>query len=185
MSIYDYPINTIEGSPFDWSRFRNQVLLIVNTASKCGYSRQFAGLQQLYVDYKEQGFAVLGFPCNQFNAKEPGDHAEIQAYCDRNFGVTFPLSEKIEVRGPSAHPLFQYLTETAPFQGFDLHSESGAWMDHFLQEKYPDILEGDGIKWNFTKFLVDRSGQVINRYEPTVEPANIEADLARLLSLSR
>ncbi|MBD3921153.1 glutathione peroxidase [Paenibacillus sp. PR3] len=182
MSVYDYPINTIDGTSLDWSRFKNQVLLIVNTASKCGYSRQFAGLQQLYVDYREQGFTVLGFPCNQFNSKEPGDHNEINAYCEQNFGVTFPLSEKIEVRGSSAHPLFQYLTETAPFQGFDLGTQGGEWMNHFLQEKYPDILEGCGIKWNFTKFLIDRSGQVFRRYEPTIEPAEIEADLQRLLA---
>lgn len=182
MSIYDYPINTIDGTPFDWSHFRNQVLLIVNTASKCGYSRQFAGLQQLHANYQKQGFTVIGFPCNQFNAKEPGDHDEIHTYCEQNFGVTFPLSEKIEVRGPSAHPLFQYLTETAPFQGFDLQTENGAWMHHFLQEKYPDILPGNGIKWNFTKFLIDRDGQVIRRYEPTTEPAEIEAHLVKLLS---
>ncbi|GMK42241.1 glutathione peroxidase [Paenibacillus sp. CCS19] len=182
MSIFDYPVNAIDGSPLDWSRFKNQVLLIVNTASKCGYSRQFAGLQQLYAGYQEQGFTVIGFPCNQFNGKEPGAPDEIHTYCQKNFGVSFPLSEKIKVRDSSAHPLFRYLTETAPFQGFDRSTQSGEWMHHFLQDQYPDILEGSGIKWNFTKFLIDRSGQVVRRYEPTIEPAAIEDDLRQLLA---
>ncbi|MEI2396584.1 MULTISPECIES: glutathione peroxidase [Paenibacillus] len=181
MSIYDIQVNTINGNTLDMSIYLGKVLLIVNTASMCSYSRQFAGLQKLYESYSEQGFEILGFPCNQFNEKEPGENSELQEYCERNFGVTFPLLEKVDVRGQTAHPLFQFLTKQAPFQGFDTRNPNGEWMQKFLQENYPDIYTGDGIKWNFTKFLIDRNGQVHDRYETSTEPFEIQSAIEALL----
>lgn len=181
MSIYDHQVNAINGKPVELSIYRGKVLLIVNTASRCGYSRQFADLQKLYESHHEQGFEILGFPCNQFNGKEPGSNSEVHEYCESNFGVRFPLFEKVEVRGPSAHPLFQYLTQQAPFQGYDTQTLDGQWMQEFLLEKYPDIYAGDGIKWNFSKFLIDRNGYVYGRYETATEPLGIEPDIESLL----
>jgi len=181
MSIYDFQANSIEGQPVSMSRFRGKVLLLVNTASSCGYSRQFAELQKLYEAYVKRGFEILGFPCNQFNGKEPGSNLEVKQYCEGSFGVTFPLFEKVEVRGPSAHPLFQYVTKQAPFQGFDAETSSGLWMRDFLLEKYPDLYAGDGIKWNFSKFLIDRSGHVLGRYETVTEPFDIAPAIEALL----
>lgn len=181
MSIYDFQVNAVDGRAVSLSMYRGKVLLIVNTASQCGYSRQFAGLQKLYENYRKQGVEILGFPCNDFNGKEPGSSQEVKQYCEAHFRVTFPLFEKIEVRGQHAHPLFDYLTKQAPFQGFDTGTSEGQWMDNFLQDKYPDIYDGDGIKWNFTKFLIDRSGHVHGRYETPVEPSDIEPGIAALL----
>ncbi|MFC5528817.1 glutathione peroxidase [Cohnella yongneupensis] len=180
MSIYDFQANAIGGELVNLSVYRGKVLLIVNTASRCSYSRQFADLQRLYESYREQGLEILGFPCNQFNAKEPGGNSEVRQYCESTFGVTFPLFEKIEVRGSDAHPLYQYLTRQAPFQGFDTGTVNGKWMNDFLKDKYPDIYEGDGIKWNFSKFLIDRSGHVKARFETTAEIVEIEP-VAKLL----
>ncbi|WP_152392965.1 glutathione peroxidase [Paenibacillus guangzhouensis] len=181
MSIYDFQVNSINGELVELSIFRGKVLLIVNTASRCGYSRQFAGLQLLYESHHEQGFEILGFPCNQFNEKEPGSNFDVQEYCKSNYGVSFPLFEKLGVRGPTAHPVFQYLTQLAPFQGFDTQTSGGLWMHNFLQDKYPDLYSGNGIKWNFTKFLIDRNGDVYGRYETTTEPNEIELDIESLL----
>ncbi|WP_145947275.1 glutathione peroxidase [Paenibacillus sp. Y412MC10] len=181
MSIYDFQVNTINGSLIELSIYRGKVLLIVNTASRCSYSRQFAGLQKLYESHNDRGFEILGFPCNQFNEKEPGSNWEVREYCESNFGVTFPLFEKIEVRGQKTHPLFQFLTEQAPFRGFNIQTSDGQKMQNFLQEKYPDIFAGDGIKWNFTKFLIDQNGQMHGRYETTTEPIEIEPIIKSLL----
>lgn len=181
MSIYHYQVNTIDGSSVPLSAYQGKILVIVNTASQCSYSRQFPDLQQLYDSYREQGLEILAFPCNQFNDKEPGSNAEVEQYCRGTFGVTFPLFEKIEVRGQSAHPLFQYLTQQAPFQGFDLQTSNGQWMDNFLQNKYPDIYAGDGVKWNFSKFVIDRHGHVQARFETTMEIMDIEPVIQSLL----
>jgi glutathione peroxidase len=181
MSIYDFQVNAINGKPVELSAYRGKVLLIVNTASRCSYSRQFAGIQKLYESHHEQGFEILGFPCNQFNEKEPGSNSEVQEYCESNFGVTFPLFEKMEVRGPSAHPLFQHLTQQAPYQGFDTRTSDGQWMQDFLHEKHPEIYADDGIKWNFSKFLIDRDGHVKARFETTTEPLDIEPAIESLL----
>jgi glutathione peroxidase len=181
MSIYDYQLNSIDGKLVPLSAYRNKVLLIVNTASKCSYSRQFADLQNLYESYREQGFEILGFPCNQFNDKEPGSNSEVQQFCKSTFGVTFTLFEKIEARGRNAHPLFRYLTQQAPFQGYDTLTSNGQWMQSFLQVKHPEIYAGDGIKWNFSKFLVDRSGNVKARFETTAETADLEPVIQSVL----
>jgi glutathione peroxidase len=181
MTIYDFKTRRLNGEETDLSPYRGQVLVIVNTASKCGFTPQYAELQKLYEQYRAQGLEVLGFPCNQFGGQEPGSHDEVDEFCKVEYGVTFPLFEKTEVRGPNAHPLFQFLTEQATFQGFDPSYANAKRMEAFLQEKLPDYWEGDGIKWNFTKFLVDRKGGVVGRYEPIVEPADMESDIRRLL----
>ncbi|WP_337101294.1 glutathione peroxidase [Paenibacillus sp. YIM B09110] len=181
MSIYDFQVTSINGKSVELSAYRGKVLLIVNTASRCSYSRQFAGLQKLYESHHEQGLEILGFPCNQFNGKEPGSNSEVQEYCESNFGVAFPLFEKIEVRGPSVHPLFQYLTKQAPFEGFDSRTQDGLKMQDFLQEKYPEIYAGNGVKWNFSKFLIDRDGHVYARYETTTEPFELQSVIQSLL----
>lgn len=180
MSIYDFEATLINGKKINLSDYSGKVLLIVNTASQCSFSRQFAELQKLYENRREQGFEILAFPSNQFNGKEPGSNSEIQAYCEINQGLTFPLFEKTDVRGLALHPLFQYLTQQAPFQGFD-QTKDGQWMEAFLQEKYPEIYAGDGIKWNFSKFLIDRDGYVKGRFESTKEPFDIDSAIQSLL----
>jgi glutathione peroxidase len=156
--IHNFPVRTIEGRDTTLEPFRKQVLLIVNVASKCGFTPQYKGLEALYRKYRERGFAVLGFPCDQFGHQEPGDEAEIQKFCSLTYEVSFPLYAKIAVNGASAHPLYQYLKK----------AQTG-------------LLGTEGIKWNFTKFLVDRDGQVVKRFAPTDTPASIDADIAALL----
>lgn len=158
MSIYDIEVRTIRGEKQDLSAYRGQVMLIVNTASKCGFTPQYTGLQQLYDRYRDRGFVVLGFPSSQFANQEYKDEAAISEYCQLNHGVTFPLHAKIAVRGRGIHPLFNHLTHAKP-----------------------GILGTRSVKWNFTKFLVDRKGQVIQRYAPKNTPEKIEKDIVALL----
>lgn len=181
MSIYDIPVTSIKGIQGSMADFKGKVLIIANTASKCGFTPQYSDLQKLYETYREQGLEILGFPSNQFNEQEPGSHTEVEAFCQMNYGVTFPLFEKTDVRGEDAHPLFQYLTAQAPFQGFDQANPSGKMLQAFLQEKFPEQLAGDSVKWNFTKFIVDRAGNVVARFEPTVDPAAMESTIQSLL----
>jgi glutathione peroxidase len=156
-SFYDFSAQTNGGKKLDFSEFRGKAVLVVNTASKCGFTPQYRGLQRLYETFKDNGLVILGFPCDQFAHQEPGDAAAIKQFCEVNFGVTFPLMEKIEVNGPGTHPVFQFLKDHAPG------------------------LIGKNIKWNFTKFLVDKDGQTVTRFAPTVEPADIAADIERAL----
>ena len=157
-TLYDIPVNTLSGEASSLAPFRGQVLLIVNTASQCGFTPQYAELEALYKKYKDRGFAVLGFPCNQFGAQEPGSAAEIASFCEKNFGVSFPMFEKIDVNGANEHPLYAALKKAAP-----------------------GVLGTEGIKWNFTKFLIDRNGQVTSRHAPTTRPAQLDTDIAALL----
>jgi glutathione peroxidase len=157
-SVYDFTAETLDGKPAPLAQYRGRVLLIVNTASQCGFTPQYEGLQKLYDKYEKRGLVVLGFPCNQFGAQEPGDAQQIASFCDLNYGVTFPMMRKIDVNGPNAHPLYKYLTEAAP-----------------------GLLGTRAIKWNFTKFLVSRDGARITRYAPTDTPAQIEADIVAAL----
>ena len=156
--IYSFKTKTLNGEDLDFSQFKGKVLLIVNTASRCGFTPQYAGLEKLYRDYGGKGLAVVGFPCNQFGGQEPGAADEIGAFCQQNYGVSFPLSEKVDVNGPSAHPVFAYLTKALP----------GA-------------LGTQSIKWNFTKFLLDREGKPIRRYGSMDQPEAIGRDLQALL----
>jgi glutathione peroxidase len=146
-TLGDFKATTIDGVEADLSTYEGQVVLVVNTASQCGLTGQYAGLQELYDTYAERGFTVLGFPCDQFGHQEPGDEDEIASFCERNYGVSFPMFSKVDVNGDEAHPLFVWLRE----------EKSG-------------LMPGDAIKWNFTKFLVGRDGQVIKRFAPTTEP---------------
>ena len=156
--IYDFSARTADGHEVSLSTYRGKVLLIVNTASKCGFTPQYEGLQSLYKDLQGRGLAVLGFPCDQFLHQEPGDDAEIQNFCSTKYDVTFPVFSKIDVNGPKAHPLWAFLKS----------EKSG--------------LLGGGIKWNFTKFLVDREGNVVERFPPTTTPAAIKPAVEKLLA---
>jgi glutathione peroxidase len=158
-TVHDFSATSIEGKPVELSTYRDKVLLIVNTASQCGFTTQYQGLQALYDKYASRGVAVLGFPCNQFGAQEPGSATDIQSFCETRFGVTFPLFQKVDVNGSNAHPLYDFLTKSAP-----------------------GILGTEGIKWNFTKFLVDGTGKVVKRYGSTTEPKEIERDIEKLLT---
>ncbi|MFM9928076.1 glutathione peroxidase [Variovorax sp. H27-G14] len=158
-SVYDFEANQIDGKPVKLSDFKGQVLLIVNTASKCGFTPQFAGLEALHEKYAAQGLTVLGFPSNQFGAQDPGSNEEIGAFCTKNYGVSFPMMEKIDVNGGNAAPLYKWLTK----------------------EK-PGLLGSTGIKWNFTKFLVGRDGAVLKRYAPLDTPASLTRDVEAALA---
>jgi glutathione peroxidase len=157
-SVHDFTAQNIEGKPQRLSDYKGKVLLIVNVASKCGFTPQYRGLEALWRKYEDQGLVILGFPCDQFGHQEPGDEAEIQSFCSMTYDVSFPMFAKIEVNGAGAHPLYQHLKAEAP-----------------------GLLGTEGVKWNFTKFLVDRSGKVVKRYAPTDKPEAIEPDIVALL----
>lgn len=183
MNVYDFSAKSIEGKEVMLSDYRGKVLLIVNTASKCGFTPQYKDLQALYEKYAEQGFEILGFPSNQFAEQEPDSNEQVKTFCQLNFGVTFSLFAKGDVRGETAQPLFKFLTSQVPFRGFDANHPIAAKLQSVLEEKFPEILEGDSIKWNFTKFLIDRNGNVVERFEPTTLPADMEKDIQNLLLL--
>ena len=158
MNVFDFHATALDGAPIDLSRYRGKVLLIVNTASACGFTPQYKGLEDVYRQFRERGLEVLGFPCNQFGQQEPGSEAEIGAFCEKNYGVSFPLFAKIDVNGADAHPLFRHLESEAP-----------------------GLLGTQRIKWNFTKFLVGRDGKVVKRYAPRTRPEEIVGDIEQLL----
>ncbi|MFD0669416.1 glutathione peroxidase [Ramlibacter sp. MAHUQ-53] len=158
-TAHDFEARRIDGTPWPLSQHRGQVLLVVNTASACGFTPQFAGLEALHRQYGPRGLAVLGFPCNQFGAQDPGSNAEIGAFCQANYGVSFPMMERVEVKGPGAHPLYRWLTAQAP-----------------------GLLGTRAIKWNFTKFLVGRDGRVIRRYAPLAKPGSLARDIEAALA---
>lgn len=180
MSVYDYEYTSIENKQVQMSEYQGKVLLIVNTASKCGFTPQYKGLEELYQSYKDRGFTVIGFPCNQFMEQEPGDEQAISEFCSVRYGVTFPLSKKVDVREENAIPLYQYLTSQKGFTGFGKGVKAKT-MELMLKGKYKDGFSDSQIKWNFTKFLIDRAGNVVSRYEPTVEPKDIANDILKLL----
>jgi len=157
-NLYDFSAKTLSGDDAKLSDQRGNVLLIVNTASQCGFTPQYAGLEELWRKYRDRGFAVLGFPCNQFGKQEPGDAEQIAKFCSLNYDVTFPMFAKVEVNGPNADPLYA-----------------------FLKDAQPGLLGSQAIKWNFTKFLVDRKGNVVARYAPTTKPADLEKAIEELL----
>lgn len=181
MSVYDFKVKTIDGEEISLEKYKGKVLVIANTASKCGFTPQYADLQKLYEKYNEKGLEILGFPSNQFAEQEPGSNNEVKNFCQFNYGVSFPLFSKIDVRGEAANPLFKYLSSQLPFKGLDLNHPAGKILDAFLKEKFPEFLIGDSIKWNFTKFLIDRNGEVVARFEPTTEPLNMIPEIEKLL----
>lgn len=156
--IYQFDAELLDGKNKAFADYQGKVLLIVNTASKCGFTPQFAGLEKLYDKYKDQGFEVLGFPCNQFGGQDPGSSEEIGAFCQKNYGVNFPMFAKVDVKGPEAHILFRYLTNNSK-----------------------GIL-GNGIKWNFTKFLIGKDGKVLNRFAPTTKPEEMQSEIETALA---
>ncbi len=158
MSFYDYSAKLNNGNLTKLSKYKAKVLLVVNTASQCGFTPQYKGLQELYAKYKDRGFAILAFPCDQFGHQEPGSDDEIKSFCETNYGVDFPLFSKINVNGDDTHPVYKFLK-----------SEKGG-------------LLGDAIKWNFTKFLIDKQGNVVDRYAPLTPPDNIARDIERELA---
>ncbi|SDS94581.1 glutathione peroxidase [Paenibacillaceae bacterium GAS479] len=175
--INDYKLETIKGEAAGLSEYKGKVLLIVNTASKCGLTPQYEGLQALYDQYKEQGLEILGFPSNQFAGQEPGTSSDIEGFCQLNYGVSFPLFAKTDVNGENAHPLFNQLTAAAPFQGFD----SSASGQRFAGMFTPEQLQSNDVKWNFTKFLVGRDGEIVARFEPNVLPQDIAGEIEKQL----
>lgn len=160
MTVYNFSAKTITGEEVSLRKYEGKVLVIVNVASKCGFTPQYKGLQALYEKYEKEGLEILGFPCNQFGAQEPGNEEEITSFCELNYGVTFPMFAKVGVNGKNAHLLFTYLTEQAP-----------------------GILGMKAVKWNFTKFLVDREGNVVNRFAPQTKPEELEKEIEKLLKL--
>lgn len=181
MSIYDIQLETISGKQASLRDYKGKVLVVVNTASKCGFTPQYADLQKLYEQYRDQGLEILGFPSNQFAEQEPGANSDVQSFCQLNYGVTFPLFAKTDVRGEEAHPLFSKLTEELPFKGFNTETPSGKMLNAFLEEEYPESLEGPSVKWNFTKFLIDREGRIVERFESTEEPMDMVPAIEKLL----
>lgn len=181
MTIYDYAAKTIRGEDAGLDAYKGKVVLIVNTASKCGLTPQYEALEKLYWTYKDRDFVILGFPCNQFGGQEPGSNTEVEEFCQVNYGVSFPLFEKIDVNGEAKHPLYAYLTEQRPFEGFDRSQPSGERFHKMFADNMPDKLLDNEIKWNFTKFLVNREGQVVARFEPPVVPEEIAPSIEELL----
>lgn len=181
MNIYDYKYQSIDGKEVSFEEYENKPLIIVNIASKCGFTPQLEDLQKIYLKYKEQGLEIVGFPCNQFMEQSPEGNSDLQKFCKLNYGVTFKLSEKVDVRGAEAHPLFSYLISQCGFEGFDNNNLNDKMLKSIISEKYPENLVGDAVKWNFTKFLVDKEGNVIRRYEPKVEPMDMVQDIEKLL----
>jgi glutathione peroxidase len=157
-AIHDFEVDDIRGKKVNLDRYKGRVLLVVNTASQCGFTPQYAGLEALQQQYHGRGFDVLGFPCNQFGAQEPGSEKEIASFCETSFGVTFPMFAKVEVNGDGAAPLYKW-----------------------LKKEKPGLLGSEAIKWNFTKFLVDRKGRVVSRYAPNDKPESIAPDIEKLL----
>jgi glutathione peroxidase len=157
-TLYDFEAETLDGKPAALSDYRGKVVLVVNTASKCGFTPQYKGLEALWAKYRDRGLVVLGFPCNQFGAQEPGDADEIANFCSLTYGVDFPMMRKVDVNGPKAHPLY-------------------VW----LKAQRKGVLGTEGVKWNFTKFLVDRNGNVVDRFAPTVDPKALEGAIEALL----
>jgi glutathione peroxidase len=158
VNVFDFQAASLDGKPVDLAQYRGKVLLIVNTASKCGFTPQYQGLETVYRELHGRGLEVLGFPCNQFGSQEPGSEEEIGAFCEKNYGVSFPMFAKVDVNGDNAHPLWKHLKGEAP-----------------------GVLGTEGIKWNFTKFLIGRDGKVAKRYAPTTKPEEIAGDIEKLL----
>lgn len=158
MTIYDFSAKTITGEEKSLKDYKGKALLIVNVASKCGFTPQYKGLQEVYDKYKDQGLEILGFPCNQFGGQEPGTEADITSFCELNYGVNFPMFAKVDVKGDKAHPLYTYMTEQAP-----------------------GLLGMKAVKWNFTKFLIGKDGKVVGRFAPQTKPVDLEVEIEKVL----
>ena len=178
-TIYDFKALTSRGKELDFAQFEGKVLLIVNTASKCGFTPQFKGLEELNQKYKDQGLVIIGFPCNQFKEQDPGSDGQIEEFCQLNYGVTFQIMKKIDVNGENADPIFTYLKEQAPTEEYNGLKAKAA---KALFRKISDSAKTDSdIQWNFTKFLISRDGKTIQRFAPVAEPKDFEKDIQAML----
>ena len=180
-SVLDFTVKDRKGNDVALSEYKGKVLLIVNTATRCGFTPQYEELEALYKNYKDKGLEILDFPCNQFGNQAPGSEEEIHEFCTLNFGTDFPQFKKIEVNGPGEDPLFTYLKKEKGFEGFDLNHPIGGKLNEMMRKMDPDFDKKPDIKWNFTKFLVGKDGKVIARYEPTHDIKLIEQDIKKLL----
>ena len=181
-TIYDFTALSNKGKEVNFADYQGKVLLIVNTASKCGFTPQYDGLEVLYQKYKDQGLVIIGFPCDQFGHQEPGTDEQIEEFCRINHGVTFPLMSKIEVNGEGAHPIYQWLKSQAGFAGFDPAHPLTKILDEMFTKADPDYASKPDIKWNFTKFLISKEGKVVSRFEPTTEPQGMEESIEKALA---
>ena len=179
MKLYDFKALTSRGKELDFAQFEGKVLLIVNTASKCGFTPQFKGLEELNRKYKDQGLVIIGFPCNQFKEQDPGNDSQIEEFCQLNYGVTFQIMKKIDVNGENADPIFVYLKEQAPAEEYKGLKAKAA---KALFKKISDSAKTESdIQWNFTKFLINKEGKVVARFAPTAEPKDFEQEIIKLL----
>ena len=178
--LYKIKVKNAEGKEVKMKSFKGKVLLIVNTATKCGFTPQYEELEALYEKYRAAGLEILDFPCNQFGAQAPGTIEEIQQFCTGNYGITFPQFDKIDVNGPAESPLFKFLKKEKGFVGFDQSDRRGKFMHEMMLKNDPDYQSSPDIKWNFTKFLVDRKGRVVRRFEPTDSMEEVEKAVEQL-----
>ena len=181
-TVYDFNVKNDEGKEVSLSDYKGKVMLIVNTATRCGFTPQYKELEELYQKYSQSGLEILDFPCNQFGQQAPGSIEEIHNFCTANFNIHFPQFDKIDVNGDNAHPLFSYLKSKQAFGGFDLNERLGKLLDDMMRKKDPEFDKNPDIKWNFTKFLIDRQGNVIKRFEPTDKMADVEMEIAKALN---
>ena len=178
-TIYDFKALTSKGKELDFAQFRGKVILIVNTASKCGFTPQFAGLEELNQQYKDQGLVIIGFPCNQFKEQDPGSDGEIEEFCQLNYGVTFQIMKKTDVNGAAAEPIFEYLKAQAPTEEY--HGLKGKGAAMLFKTISKSVEKDSDIKWNFTKFLISRDGTIVKRYAPTTKPKKLVQDIEGML----
>lgn len=181
-TVYDFKVTNDEGKEVSLSDYKGKVMLIVNTATRCGFTPQYKELEELYQKYSQCGLEILDFPCNQFGQQAPGSIEEIHNFCTANFNIHFPQFDKIDVNGDNAHPLFTYLKSKQAFGGFDLNERLGKLLDDMMRKNDPEFDKNPDIKWNFTKFLIDRQGNVIKRFEPTDKMADVELEIAKALN---
>ena len=180
-SIYEAKMTSLDGEMINFSDYKGKVILIVNTASKCGFTKQYEALEELNRKYAEQGLVILGFPCNQFLGQEPGKDQEIKEFCTKNYGVDFQMFSKIDVNGDDAAPLYKFLKMKAPFEGFK-NEEVGKQLTGILMKYHPEFAKGDEIKWNFTKFLIDSNGNPSKRFSPLTKPEKLTKEIEKLLA---
>ncbi len=178
--IYDFKALTSKGKELDFAQFQGKVLLIVNTASKCGFTPQFAGLEEMNQKYKDNGLVIIGFPCNQFASQDPGSDSEIEGFCQLNYGVSFQIMKKVDVNGSAAEPIFEYLKAQAPTEEYSgLKAKAAKALFKTISKS---VEKDSDIKWNFTKFLISKDGETIKRYAPTTEPKDFEKDVESMLA---
>ena len=181
MNIYDFIAKKNIGEENSLAEYKDKVILIINSATECGFTPQYDNLQDLYEKYSDQGFVILDFPCNQFGKQAPGSNEEIASFCESRYGVSFPIFYKIDVNGENANPIFEYLKSQQGFRGFDKEHPLSSILTSMLERENPDYASSPDIKWNFTKFLIDREGKVVERFEPTTDMYYVEEKVKELL----